>query len=294
MTKFIALVLLAAPLICLSCSESAKKTPPPSKQELLQGDWTTEKYSRDDLDNNYFHINVRDSIFTLFSNYSDSAKFKIQGDLLTVIDSSNAYYFGTHQKYKLVKITSDELILVAKSNHVRKRLRAYDWNSDTLTFKKVTKKNNLSPKKILFSASGCYGSCPMLKISIDSQRNVKFYGHGYTDILGANKGKITKNEYNLIKKQINQLPLDSLKPEYEAPWTDDQTRKLIIETSDTIIRTSVYGTYLEPVELTLLLQNLADLYKRAQLKNDSTVHDQEFFDHYLEVHLPPEIPELSF
>ncbi len=271
-------------VLCLSCSDDHKNTK--SNIELLQGDWTTEKYPREHFGLHHFHINVKDSIFTMFSNYSDSTRFKIQGKLLTVLDSSNTYYFGTHQKYQIVKLTNDELTLIAKSNYVKKHLRAYHWYSDTLKFHKIFKKNNLSPNKIQFSASGCYGSCPMLKISIDKQLNVKFYGHMYTTKEGPYSGKITQGEYDLIVKQINQLTLNSLKTAYEATWTDDQTRSIVIETSDTIIKTYAYGTYLEPIELTLLFDNLVDVYKRASLKKDDLVDSQKTFDEYLKVFLP--------
>lgn len=267
-------------LLCLSCSDNADKETAPSIYELLQGDWTTEKYAREHFGVNHFNFNVNDSIFTMFSAYSDSAKFKIQGNLLTVLDSSHTYYMGTHQKYEIVKITNTELTLIAKSNYVRKRLRNYDWDNDTLKFEKIAKKNSVVPTKIRFSSSGCYGSCPRLKLTVDDSRTIKFYGLGFTSIEGPYSGKISKREYDLILKQINQIDLDSLKTAYSASWTDDQTRSLTIETSDSTIKTYAYGTYLEPIELTILLDNLIDLYKRSDLKPDDSFHRDNSMRNY--------------
>ena len=267
-------------LICLSCSESAEKNSVPSNYELLQGDWTTEKHPREYFGVNQFSFNVNDSMFTMFSTYSDSSKFKIQGNLLTVLDSSDTYYMGTRQKYEIVELTDTDLTLVAKSNNVKKRLKSYDWNSDTLKFKKITKKNDLVPTKIRFSSSGCFGSCPRLKLTVDDSRTIKFYGLGFTSIEGPYSGEISEREYDLILKQINQIDLDSLKTGYSASWTDDQTRSVTIETSDSTIKTYAYGTYLEPVELTILLDNLIDLYKRSDLKPDDSFHRDSSMRNY--------------
>ena len=46
-----------------------------------------------------------------------------------------------------------------------------------------------------------------------------------------------------------------------------------------VIKTTAYGHYREPMELTLLLNKLEDAYKRMQLHPDSTVTAKYFSDH---------------
>ena len=278
------------------CSEEIEhnNTLLPSKIELLQGDWVTEKHQHGSYLLN-FHISIEDSMFTLFSEYSDSVYFTINKDFITVYHSNDTITFGSYQNYYIDTLNHEKLVLIAKSKKVKKRLVDFSFNSDTLFFSKVHKKNDLKPLRIAFSSTGCYGSCPSMKIEVEDDLSVKFYGSIYSDIEGGYEGEIDNENYKRLINQVQYLELDSLKTEYIASWTDDQTKYLIIETVDTIYKTKVYGAYQQPVELTILLNNLMDLYKRLDLEESEHIDDLKSFDKFLKISYPiqpPPIPEL--
>lgn len=129
-----------------------------------------------------------------------------------------------------------------------------------------------------------------MKIQLDENLNIKFFGGIYTDKEGGFSATIDKETYCSIVDQIQCLPLDSLKSEYAAPWTDSQTRYITIETKDTIIKTKVYGTFVEPVELTILMNNLMSLYKRLNLTKNETVNDSTSFHKYIKMTHPSSFP----
>jgi hypothetical protein len=288
----ISVIVPSAIILLIGCLRSKNKISETLSQiDLLQGDWVTEKNPHG-FYLTQFHINIEDSTFTMFSEYSDSVKFSINEDVIYVCDSTNTYYLGNHQKYKIASLSDEVLILIAQSNKVRKHLRNYNWNSDTLKFHKVHKKNNLNPVSIGFSSSGCFGSCPSMKIEIDNHLNVKYYGSIFSDLEGGFRGKIDRKTYNLLIAQLHNLPLNSLKPEYYAPWTDDQTRYLLIETNDTVISTRAYGTYDQPIELTIIMDNMMDLYKRLKLKKDVYLDSRKSFDNFLKMSYPIPLPPL--
>lgn len=287
------LIILLAFLILTSCTEKSEKTSvSPSTFELLQGDWVTEKHPKGFFIN-YFQLEIEDSLFTLFSKRSDSVRFSIEKELITVYDSTNNDYFGKNQKYQVSILNAEKLVLVVKSHKVKHRLKEVGWNSDTLVFRKLQKKNDLEPLRIGFSSSVCFGFCPSMKLEINHRLRVKFFGSVYTKIQGGYKGKIDEKQYNNVIRWIQSLPLDSLKPDYAAPWTDDQTKYLLIETKDTIIRTKTYGDFMQPVELSLLMNNLMDIYKGLNLKKEESINDERSFDPFLKMSYPTPPPPMK-
>ncbi|MEQ1734578.1 MAG: DUF6438 domain-containing protein, partial [Bacteroidia bacterium] len=58
------------------------------------------------------------------------------------------------------------------------------WTLLSCNNKPIIKKRNNSISKVCIATSGCYGTCPMLSIEIDSSLIYKFYGQKYTDSIG--------------------------------------------------------------------------------------------------------------
>jgi hypothetical protein len=122
------------------------------------------------------------------------------------------------------------------------------------------KPDDLKVEKILFSTSGCYGTCPVFDMEIDKDGKAAYNAKHYNDLQdGKFSGTIGSPVYAKIVQNINYIGLQDLKPEYSVPWTDDQTATLTITYNGgkkkTISDYGMIGTF----GLKLLYGQLSDL-----------------------------------
>jgi len=158
----------------------------------------------------------------------------------------------------------------------------YDWekkkNLETksvLTFRyggfieynKHPKKNQIS--KIEFSTSGCFGTCPVYKLTLNrdslSVFNARYYNFDNDrDVTyGKEEGifftTINKQDFDQLEELLNYCAFENLKANYSVMHTDDQTGDLKITFDDgktkTISDYGMIGTY----GLKLLYEKLAEL-----------------------------------
>ena len=92
---------------------------------------------------------------------------------------------------------------------------------------------NYSPKKyniekIEFSTTMCFGTCPVFKLAINSNKNITYNAEQYNELQGEFYSKIKTEDYNSIIELLNYVDFPNLKNLYQVNWTDDQTFKLII------------------------------------------------------------------
>lgn len=290
--KYWSIIILLA--VIISCSkDDLNDNPCQTFYELMQGNWILEEIDSSAF-SNAFSLTVNDSLFHLFSQYSDSVNYKLKDSIITVYNATKPEYIGKIQKFKILNLDKDRLELVALSVKWNEFMTNIQYPyADTLRFLRITEKNQIDPIKIGFSSTGCFGTCPSMKLEIDNKRNVKFFGGNFSEIEGGYKGRIPANMYDQILKQLRSIPLESLKSEYVAPWTDDQTRYLYVETSDTIITVKSYGDYKQPYELTIIYSNLMDAYKRLDLIQDSTIDSRFSFQKHLMMSYPIPPPPME-
>ncbi|WP_159038462.1 DUF6438 domain-containing protein [Brumimicrobium mesophilum] len=284
--KYWSIILLLTVIFSCAENELNSKDSKPTTFELLQGNWISEEIDSSRY-SQAFSLNIEDSFFHLFSAISDSVLFKLKDSVITVYNSVRPEHLGNKQRFKILKINEEELELLnlsAKSKQFLKRIE-YPF-VDTLRCTKIKEKNNIEPIKIGFSSSGCFGTCPSMKLEIDSIGNVKFYGGVFSDLEGGYSGKIPTKTLNGILSQISYISLNTLQSEYTAPWTDDQTCYLYLETKDTIITVKSYGNYKQPHEISIVYGNLLDLYKRIELRRDSTIDSRFSFHKHLMMSYP--------
>jgi hypothetical protein len=252
MVKHISLLLFIA--ILISCANRSRNS---EYARLIKGDWFGGEQIRDSM---YYHpifITFDDSTYRIPS-LNKVIKYKVVKGYLFIANQK-----GKLKKYTIVKLTTDSLIYLSGPKR-----------RDTLKFSKIHPKNNITPSAIYFASSGCFGKCPIMQLQIDSNRNIRFYGDWNTSTIGYYKGKISENVYNSIVGRIRNLPVDSLKEYYEAPWTDDQTLGIAIAHGNTVTRSTAYGHYKEPKELHLLFTQLMNLHKELSLQSDSLVKQE--------------------
>jgi hypothetical protein len=270
------IALLAFMCFLLSCHTERQKSNP---ADLIKGDWVGPD-EIEEKNNNTKYICFDDSNCLL---WSADFKYEIRKDTLFIEKENDENQEGLI-KYIILKLTTDSLVL-------RLLRRQQD---DTFYLSKIRTKNNITPTAIYFAGYGCWDSCPVLYLEIDSSRNIRIYGNRHSPKPGGFSGRISQNEYNSILRKIRNLPIDTLKEFYEAPWTDDQTRGIAIAHGNTVIRSTAYGHYREPMELLILQGKLINLFRYVNLQPDSSANESYVFLKIKEMtgRLPPPPPKI--
>lgn len=264
MTKLVSLFFLVN--IFLSCQEQAdNKHQPPS----INGDWIGPTDTTNRMTNQTGYISFQDSL--CWSFYWADSKYRFQKDTLVLTCTECHDTANRISKYIIKQLTIDSLVLTS--------VKHIEDIPDTLKFSKTRVQNNITPSAIYVASSVCFGRCPIMNLEIDSNLQVKFFGESWTSVEGGYSGRINRDEYNSILNQVRSLPLDALRPFYRAPWTDDQTREVMLQVGDSLIYTSAYGHYREPMELYLLSTRLMGVYEHISLYRDTLVNEEYFSTH---------------
>ncbi len=231
----------------------------------LEGEWISKTNSR----TVFSFKNGKCSYLSPIGNF---AHFKIDKNELIIIDTIKRRKKVKIKEYHFLidQLRNNSLTLITDSltlnTHFKySNLRDYD------TIKLYKLKQNAIPKfsTINFESSQCYGTCPSMKLKLDSIGNITYEGRAYTEQNGYYSGRLSSEQMNFLKRKISYLNLDSTKTKYTAMWTDDQTCKFEIHLEGTIFKTSVYGFNEEPLELRILFNELMEIYKFSDLKQDS-------------------------
>jgi hypothetical protein len=112
--------------------------------------------------------------------------------------------------------------------------------------------NNHNIEQIEYSTTGCFGTCPVFTLKINSKKSANLDAKSFNqidgkDINGQFKSKIDDEKYNQIIDLLNYLNFEKLKNDYSVNWTDDQTCTLKITYDNGQIKTikdyGLIGTY---------------------------------------------------
>lgn len=246
--------------------QQQKQTQPPAPS--IKCDWQGIIKNADTFRNINRYMSFEDSLCT-GTDWGFNLKYYLNHDTVFIEDAAR----DNHPKYQyaILKLTNDSLVLLSPATKEKP--------ADTVTLSKIRKKNTIKPSAIYFASSVCFGDCPSMYLKIDSSRTLAFFGEFFTDNVDGFSGKLTADQYETILDQINNLPVDSLKDFYHAPWTDDQTCGVAIESGGKLIKSTAYGSFKEPVELTILLDKLIDIYHQVSLHRDTTVTIDYFLTH---------------
>lgn len=152
--------------------------------------------------------------------------------------------------------------------------KLYSESKTVLTFKfgnfieynENPKRNKIS--KIEFSTSGCFGSCPVYKLTLNrdsiSVFNAQYYNFNknreveYGKEEGVFYTNFSKIEFDKLEELLNYCDFENLKKEYAVMHTDDQTGNLKITYNNGKVKEisdyGMVGTY----GLQMLYQKLAE------------------------------------
>ena len=233
-----------------------------SYANLIKGDWVGPKQNGEPVFSSPLFVCFEDSTYQNTSE-QDTFKYEVRKDTLYL----NKVDHDGHprlNKFPIVKLTADSLVWLEG------RKQEY-----TIRLSKVRAKNTIIPDTIRFASSA-----PNMYVEIDSSRNFRFHGGWHASLKGGFRGKISESQYNSIVNKIRNLPLDTLREYYEAPWTDDFTKSIAIFHNNKITLSAAYGHYQEPLELDVLFAKLLTVYTHVNLQPDPSLNEDYFIMNY--------------
>jgi hypothetical protein len=88
-------------------------------------------------------------------------------------------------------------------------------------------------EKIEYSTTGCYGTCPIFDLTINSDKTAKWFADMYNEIdkkeiKGNFQTTLTQDKFDELLSLLNYLNFEHLKDNYAVNWTDDQSSTLKI------------------------------------------------------------------
>jgi hypothetical protein len=226
-------------IVAFSCEKSI------INKEDLQGSWKLEILEEAKSENENF-VDIDD-----FFSYRMGMAFS--GDSLDFfngfyeLDSNKKLkYVGNFTNYKIKK----NKLYIDKAFFKNEKMV---WNitkatTDTIFFesedgKFYLKKLHLDSEKkdefdkIIYSSTGCYGTCPIFNISIDNQGNVTFYGEGYTNPIGIYQSKAGSTQTQFIFEKFRNANPKNLEDKYFEYVTDMATYTTTFVKNGKIVKT---------------------------------------------------------
>ncbi len=195
-------------------------------------------------------------------NYKGTfADYKVQVDSIFILDPFNEKW---EFKWKITKNLSDTLILTSN-------------DSTSIKLERINNsKSNINFDQIIFSSSYCYGSCPVIDISIDNKNKVYYQGEDYVNPLGIYESSIDNLKTKYIFSKFGNANIDSLLNNYRANHTDDRTITTTFVKNGKIVKTIRDYGKTGPKELVWAYVPIENLHTQIEL--DSLKKNQ--FHHF--------------
>lgn len=285
MKSLTTILILTLVTLMTSCNQEAKKNQ--RLKELLIGEWELCKeyatedippppffdrpfgigFSQDSIEffNGFFQADI-DSITgkRMAKYYGNFVSYHIKKDSIFI---QNVFNSKMEFKWKFVCLSNDTLYLaIDDSTTVKYRMLKY--NIDTVS----------DFDQIIYSSSGCYGSCPIIDISIDKNNHILFQGEGYVKELGFYEGQLDNNLKIYIFDKFKKANLQKLEKYYAANHTDDESITTTYIKDNKIIKTIDDYGHKGTRELIWAYVPIANLHSVVNLKR--IPDDEPFYPKY--------------
>jgi hypothetical protein len=182
--------------------------------------------------------------------YGNTTKYKIENNCLKIYNLTDSSW----SSHKIFNLVGDTLILQID-------------DSAFVTYVKTKYKRNPTENydKIILSSSGCYGTCPIMDISIENNGNVLYQGTKFNTFNGSFTSKISSSEFNKIVEGFKKANLPNLDNNYKASTTDNEEISITFVKDNKIVKTITdYGSQ-APTELFWAYTPLRYLYQHIPL-----------------------------
>lgn len=232
-------------------------------QNDLNGAWVGE---------NLEYLSVNDSLVSIeLRNFKDEFKYIINDkqlilkntyevssgtrDSIFFVPDSTLYYFD----FKLINIDSLEL----KLNKVIGRNLSSPKEQYNYKRKSSLKEKKINFQSVFFKGTTCFGTCPKMRIEIDSLGNAKFKGEKYTKpFIGNYEGKLTSKQLDSLIGILNRSELDRI-PKSLPFMIDAPTYKFIFKYNNK--KREIGGSML-PYFNREIVSYLLNIYKEIEWK----------------------------
>lgn len=182
-------------------------------------------------------------------NLGSITKYTITKDSLKIFNLSDKKW----DSYKVKKLNNDTLVINRNSS----------WT--TFIKKHYDVKNVPNFDAVIVSASGCYGSCPMVSIMINKNGIVNYNGSYHTSAKGSYTSKISKKAFNEISLRFKRANYIKLKDGYGAGTTDGRTVSVLFIKNGKIIKSIEDDGFSIPSEFTWAYSPLITIYQNLNL-----------------------------
>jgi len=279
-TKLI--ILLVLTLLSLGCNQETRRNQ--RLKELLIGEW--ERCS-EESELNFYHIFGPMGI-EFFQDSIDFFSGFFQNDKDSITGKNIAKYCGNIVPYH---VKQDSIIIQNEFNYPMQ----FEWkficlsndtlifaldDSTTLKFKKLEYNIDTIPDfdQIIYSNSGCYGSCPIIDISIDKNNRIVFQGEGYVKKLGFYEGQINNKLKKYIFDKFKKANPLRQQNNFDINSTDNKCITTTYIKNGKIIKTIRDYGGIGTSELTWAYVPIANLYSKINLNHIS--EDEPFYPKY--------------
>lgn len=184
-------------------------------------------------DKDYKELNFRNTKFFSDSEPELDSIVEIGKEKVLIFETEIQEFDDTEYPNIKIKQNQKELSYNNKTKESEWVIKDMKFKIDSLTVKYgelVEYKNRKSKvdkiKELNFSTTGCFGSCPVFEIKLDSKRNLLYNGKRFTNHSGLKKFKLNQTNYDNLIGLIEYSELKKLKDFYSVNWSDDQTGKL--------------------------------------------------------------------
>lgn len=199
-------------------------------------------------------------------------------------DEKTFKYLGNKSDYKL---KGDSILLFnpIEKNWVSFLITKLDtaqmkltYRGETLIYQHKKKTYPKSPDfdQIIVSHSGCFGFCPVINTSINSDGSVIFLGIDYTPKKGLYSGNISKARFSELQSNFNLNNINALHEKYTSEVSDRETTTVTFVKNKKIYKTIVdYGDQSTNAFMWARAQ-VDSLYKENTLKLTDSLRELPF------------------
>ena len=275
-----ALIYLLISITTISCDRADKDRSNTLLKKKLIGEWEPVAGDNDQFTflGSPVGIAFSDDSIEFFSGF-----FRQEFDSITL--RSKYAYFGNFTEYNIrsdsifiksvfdqswnywksfINVKGDTLMLASTDTTQGKFVRL-NYSLDSI----------IEYDQIVYSSSGCYGSCPILDFSLNQEGEFLFQGEGYTDALGFFRGKLTEKQTDFIFNKFRKSDVINIAKAYYASHTDDQSITTTYLKNGKIIKTIHDYGMSGPNELVWAYIAISNAYKLTTL--DTISIDEPFY-----------------
>ena len=286
MTKTKTIILLTLALLTLSCNQEAKRNQ--RLKDLLIGEWERCKeesryyedmiylpfvqpfgieFFQDSIEffNGFFQNDIDSITGKHIAKYCGNiVPYHIKQDWIII---QNEFDYPMQFEWKFVSLLNDTLTF-ALDDSTTIKFKRLEYNIDTV----------LDFDQIIYSSSGCYGTCSIIDISIDKNNHIFFQGEGYVGKLGFYEGQLDNNLRKYVFEKFKKANPLRLQKQYEVNHTDDECITTTFIKDGKIIKTIRDYGGIGTNELNWAYTAIANLYNIVNLNR--IPDDEPFYPKY--------------